>query len=77
MTSKTISNCTDCRHLVDCDAYNLVAIYDHKEESNACAPIIDAEKSNEALKMVSRIRERTGSDLMELTPEGKLLYQRK
>jgi hypothetical protein len=56
MTAKTLSDCAQCPHLVNCDAHITGGIHRHQEEPDRCAPIIDAEKSNEALLILAQIR---------------------
>jgi hypothetical protein len=56
MTTKTLSDCAQCPHLVNCDAHITGGIHKHQEEPTRCSPIIDAEKSNEALQLLARIR---------------------
>jgi hypothetical protein len=56
MTTKTLFDCAQCPHLVNCDAHITGGIHKHGEEPACCAPIIDAEKSNNALQLLARIR---------------------
>jgi hypothetical protein len=56
MTTKTLSDCAQCPRLVNCDAHITGGVHKHQEEPDHCAPIIDAEKSNEALQLLARIR---------------------
>jgi hypothetical protein len=56
MTTKTLSDCAQCPHLVNCDAHITGGNHKHQEEPARCSPIIDAEKSNEALQLLARIR---------------------
>nr|WP_321351610.1 hypothetical protein [uncultured Methanoregula sp.] len=68
MMAEKISDCTRCRFMAEDGAYP--AGIDHKDDERAsCAPIIDAEKGNEALRMVALIRGRTGSGFMAFTAE--------
>jgi len=48
----------------------MAGIHNPGERSSPCAPVIDAEKSNEAVQIVSLIRKRTGgSHLIAFTAE--------
>ena len=78
MTSKTISDCARCRLLAEYDTQSIGSPDDEQGKPDPCSPVIDAEKSNEALRMVAMIRERAGgTDTMAFTAEGKTSYQRK
>jgi hypothetical protein len=77
LTGLHIPDYARCRHLADHDASITVFVHKYREESDPCAPIIDAEKSNEALQMVARIRRRAGPDFMAFSAERDLLSQRR
>ncbi|WP_321506777.1 hypothetical protein [uncultured Methanoregula sp.] len=69
MAEKIIPDCTRFRLPVESDVYTTRIACEQREKSCSCTPIIDAEKSNEALKMVALIRNHTGSGFMAFTAE--------
>ncbi|MDO9324216.1 MAG: hypothetical protein Q7T80_04570, partial [Methanoregula sp.] len=56
MTAKTISLCARYGHPAQCDTLMGGDISRYRENSGPCDSIIDAEESNKALQMVSKIR---------------------
>nr|WP_320161590.1 hypothetical protein [uncultured Methanoregula sp.] len=64
MAEKICSDYTRYRLLTGNDAYTTGIAHEQGERGTSCAPIIDAEKGNEALRMVALIRGRTGSGSM-------------
>jgi hypothetical protein len=69
--------CTRCRQSAARDARSTAKTQKYQEESTPCAPVIDAEKSNEALLMVSLIRRRPGPGFMACAGERQVVCQRK
>ena len=69
MAQKMISDCICCRLPADADAHRAGIAEKHPGNFCSCAPVIDAEKSNEALRMVALIRNHTGSGFMAFTAE--------
>jgi len=69
MAQKIISDCTCSRLPADADAHRAGIAAEHPGHFCSCAPVIDAEKSNEALRMVALIRNHTGSGFMAFTAE--------
>jgi len=68
MMAEKIPDCVRCRFMAEDDAYPTGIAHEQGERAS-CAPIIDAEKGNEALRMVALIRGRTGSGSMAFTAE--------
>ena len=69
MAQKIISDCIRCRLPADAYTHRPGIADEHPETARSCAPVIDAEKSNEALRMVALIRNHTGSGFIAFTAE--------
>lgn len=77
MTTKTIPGCVLCRHPAECDAFGTGGTHHQRENADPCAPIIDAEKCNKALRIVARIRERNGPDELTDTTDLEILLEKR
>jgi hypothetical protein len=68
MAQRIIPDCTRCRLPAD-DAYAVGIAHEYREKAGSCAPVLDAEKCNEALRIVALIRDHTGSGFMAYSAE--------
>jgi hypothetical protein len=69
MAQSIISDCTRCRLPAGREATPQGPAHELAHSKKTCAPIIDAEKSNEALRIVAFIRSHTGSGFLAFTAE--------